>query len=116
MRDRDRHRGIRRRHKEEDVWRSQEPATEKELTRVKSWRQLPHGWTNTLRSLLGGPQYSLKRSPQRNTSQVSISMHVEAVLVGSGTAQATSRRESGQCWEQVHGLAKMDKGAEMVLD
>lgn len=43
-------------------------------------------------------------------------MHVEAVLVGSGTAQATSRREPGQCWEQVHGLAKMAKGTEMVLD
>lgn len=43
-------------------------------------------------------------------------MHVEAVLVGSRAAQAASSRESGWCWEQVHGLAKMAKGTEMVLD
>lgn len=43
-------------------------------------------------------------------------MYVEAVLVGSGTAQANSRRESGQCWEQVYWLVKMDKGTEMVLN
>lgn len=68
MRERDRHRGIRKMFSDHGSLQRKRVDQSQKLEAVATWMD-----KHTV-FLLGGPQYSLKRSSQRNTSQVSTGM------------------------------------------